>query len=334
MVLSNPSELAQQKGLDFSRILEQELSPYLLPRAIFMLSKKNPSSTMAVPSLSSARTVELSATTRHKRFSAFSIAIEEIKRLPDLSPTYKELAEEWLYKDVSDRKAALFASKSSANRRPIGPGQKISEGHSDPTPRESKRPSSADPEPHSSCAYPGSSSVTPLVASAGDAFGPSPTRFGSFRLSHRFFKIEKVFNHNYNHCRILPQGYAFRPDLLSSSNNSAWHLEFQKIDRDIIKSLSTTKRFNYTIAIMNFLHTLADIEDQMTLPRSTILTGPHIASMSNHCYTSVTIRQLERCTIQSDRAFILINTLKEDVRGLYQRGLDSEKELVMERGTA
>ena len=56
--------------------------------------------------------------------------------------------------------------------------------------------------------------------------------------------------------------------------------------------------------------------------------------MSNHYYTGAAIHQFERCTIQRVDAFVLINTLKEGFKGLYQIGLDRKKKLVTDRDTA
>ena len=134
------------------------------------------------PPISSSRTTKLFAIIRHKIFLAFSIAAEEIKRLPDLSLTYKKLTTEWLYKDTSDRKATLSSSKSSADLPYSGLRQKIYEGCGDPAPRESKRPQinilSTDHEPFSSYACLGSSSVTSPAVPTEGVPSLSSTKFG------------------------------------------------------------------------------------------------------------------------------------------------------------
>ena len=157
-----------------------------------------------------------------------------------------------------------------------------SRSQNDLTPWESKRPqidnSVVDSDLRFShagpCSYPGIPATTP----AGYNSGLSSSGLSPFRLSNWFFKTEKAIDNIFYHWRIFHSNYGFRPDLSSSSNDSIWHPNFHKIDREPFKYSYSIRRSDCTIVIMNYLHTTVDSKEQMTLPLSTILIGSHFAS--------------------------------------------------------
>ena len=55
--------------------------------------------------------------------------------------------------------------------------------------------------------------------------------------------------------------------------------------------------------------------------------------LSNH-YTGAAIRQLERCTIERDDTYSLINALKEEDKRVHKRGVTRDNQLIAERDFA
>ena len=107
--------------------------------------------------------------------------------------------------------------------------------------------------------------------------------------------------------------------MLGSSSSAEWLPKFRKIDGEAINCYDVIKRSDSALGIMDTVHTLTDVRQQMELSLDTIVFGSQLALKSTHFYNSVAIGQLERWTIKKDYASTLAVTLKKEIKGLHDR---------------